>query len=368
LAYVLALNALLRSGDTINSRQGRRTDVAGIGFLTWLRKADDFDAFELLERPDPDKVAALLRFRPNTIEDPNRFYMVGVSGNGARLRVRYWLTDSLDHIRLNLQGWHQQVRVFYPWEDARPVAFWQLLYAIHREGQPPAHDVLTLLRRGIEGRSQPLGYSILSACLTRLRHPADKLADRKDYEDDSLSPARLRVPMGLIRMCINDIRSSKGEPEMSEGLDLTCAEPAYVCGRLMAEFENLQREANRSALRSEDGGGRDVNSSVLDRYFALASTYPAVAFPKLEVLAQKHLRKLRRDKPGTAVAIDSRIQRLHNLLSPAPGQGFTSRLSLDGQGLFMLGYYHQKAWSIAQAKARAEANSPAAGTNNNEEN
>ena len=67
--------------------------------------------------------------------------------------------------------------------------------------------------------------------------------------------------------------------------------PAYVCGRLMAEFESLQRASSES----------EVNSSVLDRYFALASTYPSVAFPKIESLAQKHLRKLRRDKPNAGV-------------------------------------------------------------------
>ena len=133
---------------------------------------------------------------------------------------------------------------------------------------------------------------------------------------------------------------------MSEGLDQSCALPAYVCGRLMAEFESLQRASSES----------EVNSSVLDRYFALASTYPAVAFPKIESLAQKHLRKLRRDKSGAAYAIDARLQELHNLLQPSESGAYPAKLGLEGQGLFALGYYHQKAWSIAQAKDRKQAN------------
>jgi hypothetical protein len=80
----------------------------------------------------------------------------------------------------------------------------------------------------------------------------------------------------------------------------------------MAEFENLQRASSES----------EVNSSVLDRYFALASTYPAVAFPKIESLAQKHLRKLRRDKPKPAYAIDGRLEELHNLLQPTDAGAF----------------------------------------------
>ncbi|HWQ52145.1 MAG TPA: type I-C CRISPR-associated protein Cas8c/Csd1 [Bryobacteraceae bacterium] len=348
LAYVLALNALLRSGDAASSRQGRRRDIAGVGFVSWLRDPDDFEALDIMERADPDQVKALLGFDPHANPDVNRFYLIGLSGNGGRLRVRYWLTESLNQIKENLKGWHQQLRLYYPWDDAQPVRFWQLLYAIHREGKAPAHDTLALLRRGLEGPAQPLGYSMLGTVLTRLRHPAEKSATAKDAGGDRFSLPKLRVPLGLIRMCINDLRRSKGETEMSEGLDPSCTLPAYVCGRLMAEFENLQRESSES----------EVNSSVLDRYFALASTYPAAAFPKIETLGQKHLRKLRRDKAKVAYAIDARLQELHRLLLPNPGGAFPSKLGLDGQGLFALGYYHQKAWSIAQAKDRKQSNQP----------
>jgi CRISPR-associated protein Csd1 len=152
--------------------------------------------------------------------------------------------------------------------------------------------------------------------------------------------------MGLVRMCLNDLPNEKGKLEMCEGLDENCRLPAYICGRLMAEFENLQREAS----------GGEVNSSILDRYFALASTYPAVAFPKIEDLAQKHLRKLRRDKPNAHYAIGARLGELHGMLQPDASGAFPAKLGLEGQGLFALGYYHQKAWSVAQAIDRKQAN------------
>jgi len=75
-----------------------------------------------------------------------------------------------------------------------------------------------------------------------------------------------------------------------------------------------------------------VNSSILDRYFALASTYPAVAFPKIESLAQKHLRKLRRDKPSAAYAIDGRLQELHNLLQPSASGAYPGKLGSMARG------------------------------------
>jgi hypothetical protein len=223
-----------------------------------------------------------------------------------------------------------------------------LEYAIQREGKPPAHHTIALLRRAIEGPAQPLGYSILSTALTRLRHPGggDSREKSGDRKNDPMSLPRLRVPMGLIRLCINDIHRLKGVKEMSEGLDTSCAIPAYVCGRLMAEFESLQKASSEG----------EINSSVLDRYFALASTYPSVAFPKIENLAQKHLRKLRRDKGKVAYAIDARLQELHNKLQPTEAGAYPAKLSLEGQGLFALGYYHQKAWSISQARSRKQSN------------
>lgn len=347
LAYVLALNDLLKLD------KGRRKDIAGIGFLYWLKNPADLDVIDVMDLADPAQVKKLLSFDPREDPDTNRFYMVAVSGNGGRLRVHHWADLALLKVKENLRQWHQQLRVEYPryaGEEPNPVRLWQLLYALDRDGEPDDHTVLALLRRGIEGL--PLGYGVLSTALTRLRHPGGGKAKDKagDKKSDPMSLARLRVPIGLIRMCLNDLsRQQKGRNEMSEGLDPTCTIPAYVCGRLMAEFENLQRSSSES----------EVNSSILDRYFGLASTYPAVAFPKIESLAQKHLRKLRRDKPSAAYSIDGRLQELHNLLQPSASGAYPGRLGLEGQGLFALGYYHQKARSRSQAQDRKQANEAA---------
>lgn len=349
LAYVLALNDLLRpDGSASKKQEGRiqRRDIAGIGFIFWTREPSEFDIFESLN-PDVATVEALLKLQSVEL-DANEFYMAGVSGNGGRLRVRYWVTDSLNHIKDNVLHWHEQLRVAFPWDDPGPVRFWQLLFAIHREGKPPAQHTLALLRRALEGRAQLLGYAMLSTVLGRVRHPEEN-NNSTSKSADPRSLTRLRVPMGLVRLCINDIHRQKGGMEMSEGLDPQCAIPAYICGRLMAEFENLQRGCSEN----------EVNASVLDRYFSLASTYPAVAFPKIENLGQKHLRKLRRDKPAAAHAIDLRLQDLHSKLAPSSEGAYPGKLGIEGQGLFALGYYHQKAWSVAQARDRKQSNESA---------
>jgi len=342
LAYVLALNDLLRLD------KGKRKDIAGVGFIFWLRKPAPFNPFDVLDPPDTDTVKAMLTLDPGVDPSPNAFYLAGVSGNGGRLRVRYWVTDSLPHIKGNLRQWHNQLRVAYPWDDPGPVRFWQLEYALHREGKPTADHTIALLRRAIEGPAQPLGYSILSTALTRLRHPGggDSKAREKsgDKKSGPMDLARLRVPIGLIRMCINDLfRQKEGATEMSEGLDPACPFPAYVCGRLMAVFESLQSTTARKA------GGGEINATITDRFFSLASTYPAAAFSKIVDLGQKHLKKLRGLDSKAAYGIERRIMEIEGLLQPSEKGPYPSNLSLEEQGLFALGYYHQKARSIADA-------------------
>jgi hypothetical protein len=47
---------------------------------------------------------------------------------------------------------------------------------------------------------------------------------------------------------------------------------------------------------------------------------------------------------------------LHNLLQPSAGGAYPGKLGLEGQGLFSLGYYHQKARSRSQAQDRKQTN------------
>jgi CRISPR-associated protein Csd1 len=128
---------------------------------------------------------------------------------------------------------------------------------------------------------------------------------------------------------------------MSPDLDSGERHPAYVCGRLLAVYESLQYTANQS----------EVNQTVTDRYYSLASTYPALAFQKLDLLAQKHLSKLRRENPGARVRIQQEIDQLCEYISESNGRQFPRQLNLEDQGRFVLGYHHQRAHNMAQARA-----------------
>jgi CRISPR-associated protein Csd1 len=115
---------------------------------------------------------------------------------------------------------------------------------------------------------------------------------------------------------------------------------------LLAEYEGLQYYTFKDEAK--------VNVSVADRYYSLASTHPAIAFPKIIDLGKKHLRKLQRDKRGAAVAIEQRILDLLGLFTNATGYQFPAMLNLGEQGRFALGYHHQRAHSISEAIAKKE--------------
>jgi CRISPR-associated protein Csd1 len=333
MAYVLALNDLLRRD------KNRRRDHGGVGFLFWTKRPAELDPFSFLEQADSAQVQSLLNLDPRADPDPNFFYMAGVSGNGGRMVLRYWVAATLGEVKANLHQWFAGLRIVnvFTGEIAEPPKLWQLLRAIHREGEPPEHWVIDLLQRAIEGSGKPLGQRMLGAALGRLRNSKE---DPRDPSRNRIYPARA----GLIRLCVNDLIHSQaqGETPMSESLDLGQGHPAYICGRLLAVYENIQYRSN---------GGAEVNQTVTDRYYTLASTYPAQAFPKIATLGNKHLQKLRRDKPGAKVSLEQLVQELSAAIENGSNYRFPEALDLVDQGRFALGYHHQKAHQIAAAKA-----------------
>ena len=118
-------------------------------------------------------------------------------------------------------------------------------------------------------------------------------------------------------------------------LGLSNREPAYLCGRLLAEIEAAQRAAIPGA-----------KATVVDRFYGAASTAPASVFGNLLRGTQAHLGKLKRDRPGAYVGIQQRLEEIMSGL-----QAFPRTLSLDEQALFVLGYYHQRAHDRAAMRA-----------------
>jgi CRISPR-associated protein Csd1 len=95
----------------------------------------------------------------------------------------------------------------------------------------------------------------------------------------------------------------------------------YRLGRLFAVLERVQSDTNK-----------EMGSTITSKYFSSASATPAVVFPVLLKLAQHHIAK---SDWGFKVNRD-----IEEILSGV--DSFPAFLSLEEQGMFMLGFYHQK--------------------------
>ena len=119
-------------------------------------------------------------------------------------------------------------------------------------------------------------------------------------------------------------RSPHGERGLKfhESKDVYKRQP-YTLGRLFSVYEAAQQAANPG-----------INTTIKDRYFNSAAATPAMIFPILGNLYQKHLRKL---EGGSAVYFDKQVMELKGILKDE----YPMRLTLPQQGSFDLGYYHQ---------------------------
>lgn len=101
---------------------------------------------------------------------------------------------------------------------------------------------------------------------------------------------------------------------------------AYLLGRLFAVLEEIQEAASP-----------ELNATIKDKYFNSACATPASVFPRLLKLSNAHMRILKRDKTRKAADLDEKLKAILCSLQ----ESFPSTLSLEEQGVFILGYYHQ---------------------------
>lgn len=158
----------------------------------------------------------------------------------------------------------------------------------------------------------PYPMSLLSQLITRIRADGDVNG--------------LRVAM---MKAVLERRFRKGFIEEGVPMSLNNESPnrAYLLGRLFAVLERIQYQALG-----------ELNAGIADRYYGSASAVPFSVFPRLLSGAKHHLSRLRKDKAGMAVNLD---KDLGEIIAKLP-ETFPRHLSIDEQGRFAIGYYHQK--------------------------
>lgn len=197
--------------------------------------------------------------------------------------------------------------------------------------------VETATQRKSENVPPNLAGDWLRAVLTGAPYPLTLLATilmrlRADKDVNGLRVAMLKAV--LISRQAKGVTVSRRK-EVPVSLDIQNKDPGYLLGRLFAAYEYVQMQAL----------GVGVNATIRDQYYGTASATPRAVFPLLQRKVTHHLARLRKDKPGLAVNLDPKIGEIFELADPNPL--FVPTLTAPRQALFAVGYYHQRADSIA---------------------
>ena len=348
--YCTALNHLL-ADDTRRTTIGDATVVwwadapAAEGEATiasfFTGRAPDDDA----EEDDPESEHAKTKNRvraavkaiaagepPQGLSDADaRFHVLGLSPNAARLSVRFWWDGRLGEMVDKIVQHQRDARIepVPVYEAGRPLSIYRMVRATAR-----VHGD----RSDMDTVSPTLSGEIARAVLTGGPYPISMLESivRRVRADGRLDHTRAAI----VKACITRRRrvlAGRGRTHEEVPVSLNPDGPeAYQLGRLFAVLEKTQGDALG-----------EVDATIRDRYFGSASATPAAVFPRLIRLNQHHIAKL---EGGWRVNREKLLQEVCSHIDRFP-----RHLSLEEQGLFQIGFYHQRQAFYTKNENAAEA-------------
>ena len=319
-AYVLALNYLLVSPQ-------HRLQIADATTVFWTAQKSRVEEFMGLVFETSDDAAEVARLRewldavrsghyPKDLDPSVPFYILGLAAPAkSRLSVRFWYAGTVGEMGQRVKRHFDDIAIerLYDNEPEYPGLNWLLLETagLHDAKNIPETLADAMMRSILTGGRYPA--SLLPILLSRAR--AEQAGKDKKTGKPKLNVSYFRA--ALIKAAL--VRNYNMEVCMS--LNPECREPGYLLGRLFAVLERTQAEAINNP-----------NATIRDRYFGSASATPCAVFPVLLRLVQHHIAKAEyggiRDRE-----IGEIVERIAE---------FPKRLSLEQQGMFALGYYHQR--------------------------
>lgn len=241
----------------------------------------------------------------SNLDEKINFYMVGMKPNSSRISIKFIYCKKFGDVLWNVAKFQDELQIL---QDIKVVSLSQ----IKKECVSPKSSsekvnpelFMKLFEAAVYGRKYP--YSLLETMVRRVK--TDKFVNR--------------IRASVIKAYL---MRNKGE-EIKMALDKDNKNQAYLCGRLFALLEKIQKQAV---------GGATLNSTIKDKYFASATSKPASVFPTLIKLSQHHVRKL---TEGSQIYYAKLIGEIMNNLE----NEFPKTLSLAEQGNFIIGYYQQE--------------------------
>ena len=316
--YTTALNMLL-DGEN-------RFRIGEVSVVCWSEKPTPLESKVALringggkDNPDAhiDEVKALYKSLHNgKYMEPNgkdKFYLLGLSPNSARIVVRFWHETTVAALSENIARWYDDLQIVRGEKSIYPefMPLMRLLCGLVLDGKAenlPPDLIANVTQSALANRPLPVGLL--------------QIALRRNKAEQKITYGRAALIKAYLNRAIRS-GSLKNTKELSMSLDRERNDIGYVLGRLFAVLEKTQSEANPS-----------LNTTIGDRYFGSASSTPIAVFGTLMRLSPHHLSKL--EYEGRAVHLKWEIGQILDKC-----QKFPNHLNLEQQGLFAIGYYHE---------------------------
>ena len=320
-AYTTALNYLLSQrnytfqlGDTMvvywaENGQKAYQDVFSFALVPTVDNRETIrEIFDCIKKDQPIKVEDI------EMDSEQRFYILGLAPNAARLSVRFFYQDSFGKILEHISEHYERMKIVQPsWETREYMSIRDMLMETVNQNSRDKSPIPNM------------AAMVMQAVLSGGRYPASLYTDtliriRADQGERKLSWGRTAI---LKAYLIRNTNWKEGVNYM--GLNKENSEQPYLLGRLFAVLEFIQKDTNPG-----------IKATIRDRYFNSACATPASVFPILIKLMDSHIKKLERDNLGAKISYENQLTEIMGKLDEFP-----RRLTLEEQGKFDLGYYHQ---------------------------
>ena len=318
-AYTTALNSMLQKGSRNKFMLGTRTFVFWASNNNEASKETEESLFDLLgfsEEANDDPNANLMKVR-KVFESINsgmlktdlddKFYILGLAPNSARIAVVYWSETTLKDFAGKILKHFSDMEIQDTRKDKKPYMGIREIISSVTLGGKMSDATPNLPEAVVKSIFQGLPYpqTLYSACLRRIR------AEQK------LTITRAAI----IKAYLN--RQSNNNKKIDIMLDKDNNNQGYLCGRLFAVLDKIQEDANKI-------------SSIRERYMNAASSTPSAVFATILNLSVHHSEKL---EEGRRIYFEKLKQ---EILDKVSADGFPTHLDLQDQGRFFVGYYHQR--------------------------
>ena len=318
-AYTTALNSMLQKGSRNKFMLGSRTFVFWASNNNEASRETEESLFDLLgysEEANDDPNANLMKVRKVfesiysgmlKTDFDDKFYILGLAPNSARIAVVYWSETTLKDFAEKILKHFCDMEIQDTRKDKKPYMGVREIISSVTLGGKMSDATPNLPEAVVKSIFQGLPYpqTLYSACIRRIR------AEQK------LTITRAAI----IKAYLN--RQSNNNKKIDIMLDKDNNNQGYLCGRLFAVLDKIQEDANNI-------------SSIRERYMNAASATPSAVFSTILNLSVHHSEKL---DEGRRIYFEKIKQ---EILDKVSVDGFPTHLDLQDQGRFFVGYYHQR--------------------------